>query len=76
LKLVGSLRPTSFHSVLVGEVGIRRRDRLKLDERPKLLDLIEMDADTLPQQQMAALNYDPAYADRDWRAPHTPMRRR
>jgi hypothetical protein len=36
--------------MLVGEVGVWRRDGLKLDERPKLLDLIEMDAYALPQQ--------------------------
>ena len=48
----------------MGEVGVGWRDGLKLDERPKLLDLIEMDAHALPQQQMAALGDDPAYADR------------
>lgn len=51
-------------SVLMGEVGICGRDSLKLDEGPKPLDLIEMDANTLPQQQMAALDDDPAYAER------------
>jgi hypothetical protein len=51
--------------MLVVEVGVCRRDGLKLDERPEPLDLIEMDAHGLPQQQMAALDYDPAYADRD-----------
>src|SRR5215469_3923157 len=50
--------------MLVGAVGDCRRDGLKLDERPKLLDLIAMDADVLPQQQMAALGDDPSYADR------------
>lgn len=50
--------------MLVGEVGVGRRDGLKLDESPKLLDLIEMDANALPQQQMAALGDNPAYADR------------
>lgn len=50
--------------VLVGEVGVRWRDGLKLDEPPKLLDLIEMDADALPEQQMAALGDDSSYADR------------
>ena len=46
------------------EIGVCRRDGLKLDERPKLLDLIEMDADALPQQQMATLGNNSAYADR------------
>src|ERR1700727_255844 len=50
--------------MLVGKVGVCQSDGLKLDERPKPLDLIEMDADALPQQQMAALGDDPAYADR------------
>jgi hypothetical protein len=34
--------------MLVVEIGVCRRDGLKLNERPKLLDLIEMDADALP----------------------------
>jgi hypothetical protein len=50
--------------MLVREVGVRRRNGLKLDERPELLDVIEMYADAPPQQQMAALGDDPAYADR------------
>jgi hypothetical protein len=50
--------------VLVGEVGVWRRDGLKLDERPELFDLIEVNADALPQQQTAALDDNPAYADR------------
>jgi hypothetical protein len=50
--------------MLVGEVRIWRRHGLKLDERPKPLDLIEMDADVLPEQQMAALGDDSACADR------------
>ena len=50
--------------VLVGEVGACGRDGLKLDERPKLLDLIEMDAHAAPKQQMTALGDDPAYPDR------------
>jgi hypothetical protein len=50
--------------VLAGEVRACWRDGLKLDESPKLLDLIEMDAHALPQQQMATLGDDPAYANR------------
>jgi hypothetical protein len=50
--------------MLVGKVGVGWRDGLKIDERPKPLDLIEMDADALPQQQVAALGDDPAYAER------------
>jgi hypothetical protein len=49
----------------MGEVGVRRRDGLKLDKCPKLLDLIEMDAHTLPQKQMTALDDDTAYPNRD-----------
>jgi hypothetical protein len=62
--------------MLVGEVRIWRRYGLKLDERPKPLDLIEMDADVLPEQQMAALGDDPAYADSRRRVPRTAPRRR
>lgn len=47
----------------MGEVGVWWCDGLKLDERPKLLDLIEMNAHTLPQQQMTTLDDNPAYAD-------------
>jgi hypothetical protein len=57
--------------MLVVEVRVCRRDGLKLDERPEPLDLIEMDAHGLPQQQMAVLDYDPAYADRSGSAAHS-----
>ena len=40
---------------LVGEVGVRGRDALELDEVAEVLDLVEVDADALPQQQVALL---------------------
>ena len=50
--------------MLGGEIGVGRRDGLKLDERPKLLDLIEMDPHIPPEQQTTAFDDDSAYADR------------
>ena len=40
---------------LVGEVGIRGRDALELEEVPEVLDLVEVDAHVLPQQQVTLL---------------------
>ena len=48
----------------MSKVRIRRRDSLKLDEVPQPLDLIEMNAHVLPQEQAATLGDDPAYPDR------------
>ena len=40
---------------LVGEVGVGGRDALELDEVPEVLDLVEVDAHRLPEQQVALL---------------------
>ena len=41
---------------LAGEVRVRLRDRLELEEAAEALDLVEVDADGLPEQQPALLD--------------------
>jgi hypothetical protein len=49
---------------LLGEVRVRRRDRLQLEELPEPLDVVEVDAHVLPLQQPPPLGDDDAHAAR------------
>lgn len=49
--------------MLVGEIGVWWCDGLELDESPELLDVVEVDANVPPKEEMSVLDDGGAYAD-------------
>jgi catechol 2,3-dioxygenase-like lactoylglutathione lyase family enzyme len=49
--------------VLVGEIGVWWCDGLELDESPELLNVVEVDANVAPKEEMSALDDGGAYTD-------------
>src|SRR6185312_15229139 len=50
--------------VLASQVGVRRRDRLELNERAELLNVVEVDTNVLPQKQTTLLGHGNLDAER------------